>query len=237
MLLHQKALRFFAPRTQSTRASTARLISQPTRAFANSAKVMCYADYETFQIATVRKEAPLFTAKAVIEGKITPKPVSLVDFRGKYVVVLFYPLDFTFVCPTEVLGYNKRLKEFEEKNTQVLAISVDSVYSHLAWSTTPAAHGGLNEEPHLIKIPMLSDITKEISKDYGVLIESEGIALRGQFIIDMKGIVRHVGINDLPIGRSVDETLRLLNAVQYSDNNKGNVMPCDWQPGKATIKP
>ena len=195
-----------------------------------------YADYEMFQVATVRKEAPLFTAKAVIEGKISPKPLNLIDFRGKYVVLLFYPLDFTFVCPTEILAYNKRLAEFECKNTQALCISVDSVYSHLAWSRLPLTEGGLGDNSNPVRIPMLSDITKEISKDYGVLIENEGISLRGQFIIDMNGILRHSSINDLPIGRNVEETLRTLQAIQFSDENKGHVMPCDWTPGHGSIK-
>ena len=195
-----------------------------------------YSDYETFQPATVRCEAPIFSAKAVIAGKITPKPINLTDYRGKYVVLLFYPLDFTFVCPTEILAYNEKLKAFSEKNTQLLCVSVDSVYSHLAWSTLPVSQNGLVKDAKPIEIPLLSDMTKEISKDYGVLIESDGVALRGQFIIDTNGILRHASINDLPIGRSVDETWRLVQAIQYADQNKGQVMPCDWKPGDSAIK-
>uniref|UniRef100_A0A7S4V111 Thioredoxin domain-containing protein n=1 Tax=Paramoeba aestuarina TaxID=180227 RepID=A0A7S4V111_9EUKA len=231
-MLTRNAFRFLRSKIPATRMLT----TASARCLSHSPKALCYpSDYETFQIATVRKEAPIFTAKGVVEGKIAPKPFTLTDFRGKYVVLLFYPLDFTFVCPTEIVAYNKRRKEFEDINTQVLTMSVDSVYSHAAWSSKPKQQGGISDDP--IKIPMLSDITKEISKDYGVLIENEGIALRGQFIIDKSGILRHSSVNDLQIGRNVDETLRILHAVQYSDTHKGSVMPCGWKPGQDVITP
>eukprot|EP00759_Apiculatamorpha_spiralis_P020542 PhF_6_TR25839/c1_g1_i1/m.36504 len=205
--------------------------SSRMRMMSSTPMLRCYADYESFQVATVRREAPQFTAKAVINGEINN--LTLADYKGKYVVLLFYPLDFTFVCPTEITAFSDRAAEFEKLGAQVLAISVDSAYSHLAWTKQPRNQGGLGE----MKIPLVADITKEISKDYGVLIDEEGIALRGLFIIDPKGTVRQITINDLPIGRSVDETLRLLQAVQWSDKNPGQVMPCGWTPGAATIKP
>jgi len=185
-------------------------------------------DYEALQVAAVQKPAPMWKAKAVENGAI--KEVSLSQYAGKYVVMLFYPLDFTFVCPTEIIAFSDRAAEFEKLNCQLLAVSVDSVFSHLAWNKTDRKKGGLGE----MKIPLVADITKEISRDYGVLIESEGIALRGLFVIDDKGIVRSITVNDLPVGRSVDETLRVVEAFQYVDKN-GEVVPCNWTPGKPTI--
>ena len=180
--------------------------------------------------AQISKPAPIFNGTAVVNGDF--KDISLLDFRGKYLVFFFYPLDFTFVCPTEILAFSDRVDEFRKINTEVVACSVDSKYTHLAWINTPRESGGLGE----INIPLLSDITKQISKDYGVLLETEGIALRGLFIIDRKGIMRQITMNDLPVGRSVDETLRLVQAFQYSDE-QGEVCPCGWKPGDETIKP
>ena len=180
--------------------------------------------------AQISKPAPIFNGTAVVDGEF--KDISLLDFRGKYVVFFFYPLDFTFVCPTEILAFSDRVDEFRKINTEVVACSVDSKYTHLAWINTPRENGGLGK----INIPLLSDITKQISKDYGVLLETEGIALRGLFIIDRGGIMRQITMNDLPVGRSVDETLRLVQAFQYSDE-QGEVCPCGWKPGDETIKP
>ena len=198
-----------------------------TRGFAATSALRCY-NYEAFQTATVQKPAPQWSTKAVIDGEI--KTCALADFKGKYTVMLFYPLDFTFVCPTEITAFSDRAGEFAECNAQVVAVSVDSAFSHLAWTKTPRNKGGLGD----MKIPIVADITKEISRDYGVLIESEGIALRGLFIIDDKGVVRHITINDLPVGRNVDEVLRVVKAFQYVDKH-GEVVPCNWTPGQATI--
>jgi alkyl hydroperoxide reductase subunit AhpC len=185
--------------------------------------------YDALSIAQVQREAPAFTAQAVApSGEISN--VSLQDFRGKYVVLLFYPLDFTFVCPTEIINFSERHAEFEKIGAQVLAISVDSVFSHLAWTKTDRKKGGLGD----MKIPLVSDITKDIARDYGVLIEDKGIALRGQFIIDDKGVLRSLTINDLPVGRNVDEALRLVQCFQHSDKT-GDVVPCGWKPGQKSM--
>jgi alkyl hydroperoxide reductase subunit AhpC len=151
---------------------------------------------------------------------------------GKYLVLFFYPLDFTFVCPTEIIAFSDRVKEFRDKNCDVVACSVDSHFSHLAWTNTPRKQGGLGK----MDIPLLSDLTKQISTDYGVLLEDQGISLRGLFIIDSKGILRQIIVNDLPVGRSVDEVLRLVQAYQFTDEH-GEVCPAGWKPGKKTIKP
>jgi peroxiredoxin (alkyl hydroperoxide reductase subunit C) len=139
--------------------------------------------------------------------------LKLTDFYGKYQVLLFYPLDFTFVCPTEIIAFSDRAAEFEALNTQVIGISTDSPFTHLAWIRTPRSQGGLGH----INIPLLSDLTHQISKDYGVYLENVGHSLRGLFIIDGKGVVRQITMNDLPVGRSVDETIRLVQAFQYAD--------------------
>ncbi|CAK4072632.1 unnamed protein product [Aphanomyces euteiches] len=184
-------------------------------------------------VATIRKPAPAFTAEAVINGRF--EEVSLKDYLGQYVVLFFYPLDFTFVCPTEIIAFSDRIEDFKKLNTAVLAASVDSKFSHLAWIKHPRNDGGLGE----MKIPVISDITKKISKDYGVLIEDDadadnGVALRGLFIIDTKGVLRQITINDLPVGRNVDEILRLVEAFQYTDEF-GEVCPANWTAGKATM--
>jgi len=182
--------------------------------------------------AVVQHQAPLFEADAVHDGQF--KRVRLQDYRGKYVVLIFYPLDFTFVCPTELIAFSDRIDEFRHINAEVLALSVDSKYTHLAWANTPRNSGGLGG----IKIPLIADLTKQISTDYGVLLRSgddAGASLRGLFIIDEKGILRQITVNDLPVGRSVDETLRLVRAFQFADSNDV-VCPANWRPGDLTIK-
>jgi alkyl hydroperoxide reductase subunit AhpC len=180
-------------------------------------------------VAHVQKPAPAFSATALVNGEF--KKVSLSDYKGKYVVLFFYPLDFTFVCPTEITAFSDKVEEFKKLNTEVIACSVDSVYSHLAWTQIPRKQGGLGE----MKIPILADLTKQISKDYGVLIEEDGIALRGLFIIDGKGILRQITVNDLPVGRNVEEILRLVEAFQFTDEH-GEVCPANWKKGKKTMK-
>lgn len=177
----------------------------------------------------VQKEAPNFTATAVVNEEF--KTIQLNDYRGKYVVLFFYPLDFTFVCPTEIIAFSDRVEEFQKRGCEVIGVSVDSQFSHLAWIKMPRTDGGLGG----LKYPLVADLTKKISCDYGVLLEG-GIALRGLFLVDKGGVVRHITINDLPIGRSVDEALRVLDALQFFEKN-GEVCPADWKPGKATIKP
>ncbi|KPI85498.1 Tryparedoxin peroxidase [Leptomonas seymouri] len=200
-----------------------------SRAFATTAPLL-NLDYQMYRTATVREPAPQFTGKAVVDGAI--KTINSNDYKDKYVVLLFYPMDFTFVCPTEITAFSDRCAEFEKLNTQVIAVSCDSEYSHLAWVNTPRKKGGLGE----MKIPVLADKNMEIARDYGVLIEDMGVALRGLFIIDKKGILRHSTINDLPVGRDVDEALRVVAAFQYADEN-GDVIPCGWKPGQQTMDP
>lgn len=159
------------------------------------------------------------------------KDLKLSDYRGKYVVFFFYPLDFTFVCPTEIIAFSDRAEEFKKLNTEVIAASVDSHFCHLAWTNQSRKDGGLGP----MKIPLVSDMCRTISKDFGVL-NDEGISFRGLFIIDEKGILRQITINDLPVGRSVDETLRLVQAFQHTDKY-GEVCPAGWKPGSDTIKP
>lgn len=179
--------------------------------------------------AQVQKEAPDFTATAVVNEDF--KQIKLSDYRGRYVVLFFYPLDFTFVCPTEIVAFSDRIKEFRDRGAEVLGCSIDSQFSHLAWIQTPREKGGLGG----LTYPLLADLTKKISADYGVLLEG-GIALRGLFILDQKGIVRAITVHDLPLGRSVDEALRVLDALQHFEKH-GEVCPADWKKGGATIKP
>lgn len=187
-------------------------------------------DYEAFSVAKVRKPAPAIEGKAVVNGKIQNLSTRSDEFKGKWIVLFFYPLDFTFVCPTEIISFSDRASEFEAIGAKVIACSVDSEYSHLAWVNTPRKKGGIGE----MNIPLLSDINKDIARDYGVLIEEDGIALRGLFVIDPQGILRHSTINDLPVGRNVDEVLRVVQAFKHADAT-GEVVPCNWKPGKATI--
>lgn len=178
----------------------------------------------------VSRKAPAFEGEAVVGKEF--KNIKLSDYKGKYVVLFFYPLDFTFVCPTEITAFSDKAAEFEKINTQIIGCSVDSKFSHLAWINQPRAEGGLGD----INFPLLADITKEISRDYGVLIEESGVALRGVFVIDPEGILKIQMVNDLGIGRNVDEVLRLVQAVQYTETH-GEVCPAGWTPGSDTIVP
>ena len=179
----------------------------------------------------IGKTAPAFKAKAVVNGNIVTD-FSLSNFLGKYVVFFFYPLDFTFVCPTELHAFQGKLESFEKKNAQVVGCSIDSANSHVAWLSTPKSKGGIEG----VTYPLVSDLTKSIAKDFHVLKEDEGIAYRGLFIIDKEGIVRHQLVNDLPLGRSVEEVLRILDALIHYENN-GEVCPANWKIGAKTMKP
>lgn len=178
----------------------------------------------------VGKNAPSFTAKAVVNGHIVDN-FSLDQYRGKNIVFFFYPLNFTFVCPTELHAFQEKFKEFEARNTQVVACSVDSPYCHHAWLHTPKNKGGIQG----ITYPIVSDLSKNISRDYDVLLEKEGIAFRGLFLIDCNGMVRHQVINDLPLGRSVDEVLRMVDALNYFEAH-GEVCPANWQQGSKSMQ-
>lgn len=181
----------------------------------------------------IRRPAPAFKAEAVVDGDIVP--FSSDYFKGSYGVLFYYPLDHTFVCPTEITAFSDRIAEFSAIGCKVAAISVDSAHCHLSWINTPRSKGGLGK----MNIPVIADLTKSISRAYGVLIEDEalgdaGVSYRATFIIDPKGIVRAVQVNDLPVGRSVDEVLRLVQAFQYTDVH-GEVCPAGWKPGAATM--
>lgn len=179
-------------------------------------------------VATVRHPAPAFKKQAVVNGLF--EEVSLEQYKGKWVVLAFIPLAFTFVCPTEIIAYSEAISKFQERDTEVLFASTDSEFSLLAWTNVPRKEGGLGQ----VNIPLLADTNHTLSRDYGVLVEEEGIALRGIFVIDPEGIVRQITINDTPVGRSVDETLRLVDAFQFTEKY-GEVCPANWQKGDATM--
>ncbi|KAJ3083892.1 peroxiredoxin 2 [Rhizoclosmatium globosum] len=172
--------------------------------------------------------APAFKTAAVVNKQF--KDISLADYKGKWVVLFFYPLDFTFVCPTEIIAYSEAAEEFRKINTEIIGCSIDSKFSHLAWINQSRDNGGLGE----MKIPLLADVTKEISTAYGVLKEDEGIAYRGTFIIDPKGNLRQITINDLDIGRSIDELKRLVDAFQFHEQH-GDVCPMNWKKGAKSM--
>ncbi|MEB3300089.1 MAG: peroxiredoxin [Candidatus Sericytochromatia bacterium] len=178
----------------------------------------------------VTKQAPDFTADAYVDGAF--KTLSLSDYRGKTVVLFFYPLDFTFVCPTEIMAFSDRIDEFKARNTEVIGVSVDSKFSHHAWAQVDRKEGGIKG----IAYPLVADLKKDISRDYGVLIEEAGLALRGLFIINKDGELKHVTINHNDLGRNVDEVLRLVDAVEFSEKY-GEVCPANWQKGQAAMKP
>lgn len=179
-------------------------------------------------VARVGKPAPDFRARAVVDGQF--KEITLSQYRGKNVVLFFWPLDFTFVCPTEIVAFNDALPEFRERNTEVLGASVDSEFTHLAWQRTPRTEGGLGK----VDFPMIADQTHAISRQYGVLLEDAGVALRGLFLIDRNGVVRHMVINDLPLGRSVEEALRMVDALAHFEKH-GEVCPANWRPGRKAM--
>ena len=179
----------------------------------------------------VGQPAPDFTATAVVDQEF--KTIKLSDYRGQYVVLFFYPLDFTFVCPTEITAFSDRYEEFQSLNTEVLGVSVDSEFSHLAWIQTERKAGGLGD----LAYPLVSDIKKDISAAYNVLEPEAGVALRGLFVIDKDGTVQHATINNLSFGRSVDETLRVLQATQHVQSHPDEVCPAGWTPGEKTMTP
>ena len=179
----------------------------------------------------VTKEAPGFVATAVTADDGFQEDFSLASLRGKYVILLFYHLDFTFVCPTEIIGFDERIDDFTQRECEVVGVSVDSQFSHLAWRKTPRENGGIGQ----IRFPLVADIDKSIARNYGVLLD-DAVALRGLFLIDKEGIVRHAVVNDLPLGRNVDEALRMLDALRFHEA-RGDVCPANWEEGKAAMKP
>lgn len=188
-------------------------------------------DFDFIPVPLVSTEAPEFTATAVMPDNSFKKDFSLSDYRGKYVVMFFYPLDFTFVCPSEIIAFNKALKEFKSRNCEVIGVSTDSHFSHWAWKNTPVENGGIGN----IQFPLVADFQKTISQDYGVLLEG-GMALRGTFLIDKDGNIQHSTVNALGLGRNVDEMLRLVDALQHLEEC-GEVCPANWKKGDDAMTP
>ncbi|MBI4878353.1 MAG: peroxiredoxin [Planctomycetes bacterium] len=180
----------------------------------------------------IGKSAPDFKATAVMPDNTIDPAFTLSSLKGKYVVLFFYPLDFTFVCPTEILAFNRRIADFKELGAEVVGVSVDSQFSHVAWKHTPVEKGGIGN----VQFPLVADLTKQISRDYGVLLDGAGIAYRGTFLIDRQGVVKHLVINDLGLGRNIDEELRMLRALQHLEKH-GEVCPADWHEGEDAMKP
>lgn len=180
----------------------------------------------------VSKKAPDFTSAAVLADGSIKSDFKLSDFKGKYVVLFFYPLDFTFVCPTELIAFSRRIKEFEHRDVQVIGCSVDSQFTHVAWRNTPVDQGGIGA----ITYPLVADVKHEICRAYDVEFDSAGVAFRGSFLIDKEGIVRHQVVNDLPLGRNVDEMLRMVDALQFTEKH-GEVCPAGWTQGDKGMTP
>ena len=179
----------------------------------------------------IGQKAPEFTAAAVMGDNSFKDDFKLSDLKGKHVVLFFYPLDFTFVCPTEIIEFDRKLDEFRKRGCEVVGVSVDSKFSHFAWKETPRDKGGIGA----IRYPLVADLNKQISRDYGVLNE-DGVAFRGTFLIDKEGVVRHLVINDLGLGRNIDEALRMVDALQHLEQN-GEVCPAGWHKGEEAMKP
>jgi len=175
----------------------------------------------------VGKQAPDFTATAVF-GNNEIKDLKMSDYKGKYVVLFFYPLDFTFVCPSELIAFDHRLEEFKKRNVEVIGCSTDSQFTHLAWKNTPVNQGGIGQ----VQYPLVADVKHAICQAYDVEFSAAGVAFRGSFLIDKAGVVRHQVVNDLPLGRNIDEMLRMIDALQFTEEH-GEVCPAGWQKGKA----
>lgn len=180
----------------------------------------------------VTRPAPDFTAAAVMPDNSINENFSLSDLKGKYVVLFFYPLDFTFVCPSEIIAHNHRVEEFKKRGVEVVGVSIDSQFTHHAWRNTAVENGGIGQ----IDFPLVADIQHTIAQAYDVEHPEAGVALRGSFLIDKEGIVRHQVVNDLPLGREVDEMLRLVDALQFTEEH-GEVCPAGWQKGDEGMKP
>lgn len=179
----------------------------------------------------ITKEAPDFTAPAVLPSGVIEEKFKLSDLRGQYVVLFFWPLDFTFVCPTEIIAHDRRMAQFKERNVAVVGVSIDSQFTHFAWRNTAINDGGIGP----VQFPMVADVNHAITKAYGVE-HPDGVALRASFLIDRNGIVQHQVVNNLPLGRNVDEMLRIVDALQFTEEH-GEVCPAGWQKGEEGMKP
>lgn len=180
----------------------------------------------------VGKPAPVFSAAAVMADGSINTEFSLADYKGKYIVLFFYPLDFTFVCPTELIAFSNRIADFEAKGVQVIGCSIDSQFTHIAWRNTPVKEGGIGE----VKYPLVADVKHEICRAYDVEFDAAGVAFRGSFLIDQNGVVRHQVVNDLPLGRNIDEMLRMVDALQFHEKH-GEVCPAGWNQGDKGMVP
>ncbi len=180
----------------------------------------------------VTKEAPDFTAAAVLPDGTIKDDFNLSGLKGKYVVLFFYPLDFTFVCPTEIIAHDKRMDEFKKRGVEVVCVSIDSQFTHFSWRNTPVEKGGIGA----IGFPMVADVKHEIARAYGIEYADAGVALRASFLIDKKGVVQHQVVNNLPLGRNVDEMLRVVDALQFHEKH-GEVCPAGWHKGEDGMKP
>jgi len=178
----------------------------------------------------VTKQAPDFTAAAVMPDGTFKEDFKLSDLRGKYVVVFFWPLDFTFVCPSEIIAHNNRIERFKELGVELVGVSIDSHFTHFAWKQTPVENGGIGN----VQFPLVADVKHEITRAFGIE-HPDGVALRGSFLIDKEGVVQHETINNLPLGRNVDEMLRLVEALQFTEEH-GEVCPAGWQKGQKGMK-
>ncbi|MGL5800788.1 MAG: peroxiredoxin C [Plesiomonas sp.] len=180
----------------------------------------------------VAHKAPDFTAAAVMgNGEIVDNFNLKQHIAGKTAVIFFYPLDFTFVCPSELIAFDHRIEEFQKRGTEVIGISIDSEFTHNAWRKTPVDKGGIGE----VRYPLVADVKHEICRAYGVELEAAGVALRGSFLIDKQGVVRHQVVNDLPLGRNIDEMLRMVDALQFHEEH-GDVCPAQWEKGKKAMQ-
>jgi len=180
-------------------------------------------------VARVGGTAPQFEAEALVGTEF--KKVKLSDYQGRYVVLFWYPFDFTFVCPTEIINFSEKASEFKANNCEVIGASCDSKFTHLAWANTPRKEGGIGQ----LNIPLISDFNKELATKYGALFLGNGFPLRATYIIDDKQRIRHISMNDPPVGRNVDEVLRIVQACQFTDKH-GEVCPAGWKPGSASMK-
>lgn len=179
----------------------------------------------------VGKPAPDFTANAVMGNNEIRSYTLSQEIKGRYAVIFFYPMDFTFVCPSELIAFDHRLDDFKQRGVEVIGVSIDSQFTHLAWKNTPVNNGGIGQ----VQYPMVADVKHEICRAYDVEFAPEGVAFRGSFLIDRNGVVRHQVVNDLPLGRNVDEMLRMVDALQFTEEH-GEVCPAGWNKGKAGMK-
>jgi peroxiredoxin (alkyl hydroperoxide reductase subunit C) len=179
----------------------------------------------------VAQQAPDFVAPAVLANGSMTESFRLSDLRGRYVMLFFWPLDFTFVCPSEIIAHDRRVEQFRERGVEIVGVSIDSQFTHFAWRSTPVEKGGIGP----VRFPMVADVRHEIARAYGVE-HPDGVALRASFLIDKEGVVQHQVVNNLPLGREVDEMLRVVDALQFTEEH-GEVCPAGWRPGKAAMKP